>query len=175
MVIVGAAGVSAGTSFMTVADLSQLEVKANVDEIDVAQLQVGMPVHLSLDSIPDLKLDGKIKFVSPMAEADATDKSIHFFPLVIKLEKSDPRVKVGLTANLVVPLSHVDHALSLPISMVFEDEKTSFVYVNGKGPITRKDIKVGINNAEFVEIKSGLNEGDVVSLNPAPDKDASKP
>lgn len=175
MVIIGAGAVSNGTSLMTIADLSQMEVDANVDEIDVVQLQVGMPVYLTLDSIPDLKLEGRIKFVSPMAVADAVDKSIHFFPTVVMLEHADPRVKVGLTANLVVPRSHVEHALALPISMVFEDEKTSFVYVKEKGTIIRKDIKVGINDAEYIEIKSGLNEGDEVSLNPAPDKEVKKP
>jgi HlyD family secretion protein len=177
-VIIGAGSVSTGTSLMTVADLSQLEVDADVDEIDVAQLQVGMPVHLSLDSIPDLKLEGKIKFISPLAVARGdkaqTDDSIHVFPIVVTLDTTDPRVKVGLTANLAIPLSHVERALSLPLSMVFEDENTSFVYLRSNGTITRKNIKVGINDAEYVEIKSGLNEGDEVSLNPAPDQDAKK-
>jgi len=174
MVIIGAGSVSSGTELMTVADLSQLEVHADVDEIDVAHLQVGMPVHLSLDSIPDLKLEGKIKFVSPLAVPKEKDSAIHVFPIVVSVQTNDPRVKVGLTANLAIPISHVDKALALPISMVFEDEKTSFVYVKENGKATRKDIKVGINDDEYVEIKAGLNEGDEVSLNPTPDKDAKK-
>jgi len=169
MVIIGAGSVSNGTSLMTITDLSQLEVDANVDEFDVAQLQVGMPVYITLDSIPDLKLEGKIKFISPLAVANGTDQSIHVFPVVVSLETTDRRMKVGLTANLAIPVSHVDRALSLPISMVVEDENTSFVYVRDKDTIIRKDIKVGINDNEYVEIKSGLKEGDEISLSPTQD------
>jgi len=174
MVIIGAGSVSSGTSLMTVADLSKLEVNAEVDEIDVAQLQVGMPVHLSLDSNPDLKLEGKIKFVSPLAVAKETDKAVHIFPIVVSLQTADPRLKVGLTANFTIPVSRVEKALTLPISMVFEDDDTSYVYVKDHGTITRKNIKVGINTVDFVEIKSGLQEGEEVFLNPVAEKKEDK-
>jgi len=174
MVIIGAGSVSSGTSLMTVADLSKMEVAAELDEIDVAQLQVGMPVHLSLDSNPDLKLEGTIKFVSPLAVAKETDKAVHVFPIVVSLQTTDSRLKVGLTANFSIPVSHVDKTLSLPISMVFEDDDTSYVYVKEHGRITRRNIKVGLNGAEYVEIKSGLQEGEPVFLNPVPEKSVDK-
>ena len=110
-------------------------MSADLDEIDVAQLQVGMPVHLSLDSNPDLKLEGTIKFVSPLAVPKETDKAVHVFPIVVSLQTADPRLKVGLTANFSIPVSHVDKTLSLPISMVFEDDETSYVYVKEQGKI----------------------------------------
>jgi len=173
-VIIGAGSVSSGTSLMTVADLSKLEVNAELDEIDVAPLQVGMPVHLSLDSTPDLKLEGKIKFVSPLAVAKETDKAIHVFPIVVSLDTADPRLKVGLTANFNIPVTRVEKALTLPISMVFEDDDTSYVFVKEKGTVTRRNVKVGINAADFIEIKSGLQEGEAVFLNPVTEKKDDK-
>jgi multidrug efflux pump subunit AcrA (membrane-fusion protein) len=129
-----------------------------------------MPVHLTWDSIPDLKLEGKIKFISPSAISKTDEKSIHIFPTIVSFETKDPRVKVGLTANLVIPLSHMDQALSLPISMVFEDEKGSFVYIKKNDVLSRKDIEVGISDAEYIEIKSGLQEGEEVFLTSTPEK-----
>ena len=172
-VIIGAGSVSSGTSLMTVADLNQLEVDADMDEIDVAKLGVGMPVALTLDSIPDLKIEGKIKFISPLAIAQETDKSIHVFPIIVSLTTTDKRIKVGLTANLAVPVAHAGKALSLPISMVYEDEKGSYVYVRTLPlGVARKDVKTGISDDISIEITSGLNEGDVVTLNPSQDKPA---
>jgi HlyD family secretion protein len=152
---------------MSVADLRQLEVNADLDEIDVAKLTVDMPVHLTLDSIPDLKLEGKIKFISPLAVTRETDKSIHVFPIIITFVTDDKRVKVGLTANVSISISRADKALALPVSMVFSNEKSSYVYIKENGKITKKDVQTGVSDNLYVEIKSGLNEGDIVSLNPA--------
>ncbi|HSI85092.1 MAG: efflux RND transporter periplasmic adaptor subunit [Candidatus Methylacidiphilales bacterium] len=167
MVIIGAGSVSSGTSLMSVADLRQLEVNADLDEIDVAKLGVGMPVKLTLDSIPDLKLEGNIKFISPLAVTRETDKSIHVFPIIITFVTDDKRVKVGLTANVSISITRVENALALPISMVFSNEKSSYVYVKDQGKIAKKEVQTGISDNLYVEIKSGLSEGEVVSLNPA--------
>jgi hypothetical protein len=174
MVIIGAGSVSSGSSLMTVADLGQLEVDADLDEIDVAKLATGMSVRLTLDSIPDLKLEGKIKFISPLAITRETDKSIHIFPIIVHIETNDPRVKVGLTANMAIPIAKAEQALVLPISMVFEDQKSSYVYVKDGAGVARKDITTGINDTSYIEIKGGLKEGDSVSLNPAGEKNTKR-
>ena len=57
---------------------------------------------------------------------------------------------------------------------MFEDDDTSYVYVKEHGRITRRNIKVGLNGAEYVEIKSGLQEGEPVFLNPVPEKSVDK-
>lgn len=169
-VIAGAGGVTAGTSLMTLADLSHLEVTSEVNEIDVTQLAVDMPVHLSFDSLPDLKLEGTIRFISPSAIPKEEQKTISIFPLVVSVTKTDPKVKVGLSARIKIPVCHADKALCLPISLVSDDgdEDSSFVYVVENGLPVKRAVTVGIQDAKYIEIKSGLKEGEAVSLTGPP-------
>jgi RND family efflux transporter MFP subunit len=163
-VITGAGSVSEGTTLMTVADLSHLEVSTEVSEIDVTKLTVGMPASLTFDALPDLKLEGQVCFISPSAEEKEDEKSVHIFPLIVRVLKPDPRIRVGLSAEIEVPVAHVDKALALPITAVFQEGDTSYVYVKQEGKYIKQEVETGIQDGKFIEIKSGLHEKDSISL-----------
>jgi multidrug efflux pump subunit AcrA (membrane-fusion protein) len=63
-----------------------------------------------------------------------------------------------------VPVGAAQHAVTVPVSAVFKDSKQNIVYVRKGGSTEKRKVTVGVNNLSFVEIKSGLNEGEEILL-----------
>ena len=80
------------------------------------------------------------------------------------IEVSDKRVRPGISATVEVPIETAKNATSILLSAVFNDEGVSHIYVKKPAGWERREVSVGINNLQHVEIRSGLEEGEVVAL-----------
>lgn len=88
--------VSPGQTVLTVADLSSLQVETtDLDEADLARLQVGQSAEITLDSIPGEVLRGKVVRIAPMIKAGQGSSSL---ALTIEFERPDTRLRWGMTA-----------------------------------------------------------------------------
>jgi HlyD family secretion protein len=163
-VIVGANSFSAGTVLMKVADLSQLRVKTDLNEVDVAKVSMGMLVNLTVDSIPGLKIEGKLTFVSPSAVSKEKEKDIRGFPITVSFPAPDLRIRPGMTANLKMIVTKAAKAVSLPTSAVFLEEDENIIYVKKQNDFERRIVELGISDARFIAITKGLNEAEEVAL-----------
>lgn len=174
-VIVGTDSAAAGTILLTVANLEVLVVKSEINEIDVAKLQPGHAMELTFDSIPGVKANGVLEFVSPAAAPKGTEKEVRVFPLKVKFAATDPRIRLGISARLKIPVAHVDKVVALPMSAVFQEETAAVVYVaKASGGYDRREVQVGINDAKFIEIKQGVKDQETVALTRPPGFDGPK-
>ncbi|MDZ4789402.1 MAG: efflux RND transporter periplasmic adaptor subunit [Blastochloris sp.] len=163
-VVVAAASVNSGTSLMKIADLQKLQISTHVNQVDVAQLKLGMTVDFSVDSIPNFKMVGKIQEIAPTA---TVKKNIKGFTVQIGIEQPDERLRPGMTADVMITIETVENALAVPLSAVFNEKDKKVAFVNAKTPESEpmmKELEIGISNVDVVEIKSGLSEGETVLL-----------
>ncbi len=162
-VVVGAASVNAGTLLMTFADLSRMLIKVHINQVDVAKVQFGQTVTFTVDSVPDLELTGRVSLVAPQATVKSGVKG---FEVRVQIDRPDGRLRPGMTADVVFPVAESKQAVAVPLSAVFlEDEKQHVVYVRkAEGEPERREVKTGITNLDFVEIKAGVAEGEEVLL-----------
>jgi RND family efflux transporter MFP subunit len=161
-VISGATSVSNGTELMTVAQLKELYMEANINEVDVEQLHLGQPAYLRFDAIPNFQVEGAISVIAPSARKDG---NVRVFPIEVTFAVEDARVRPGISATVEIPIAKAENVVSVLLSAVFNDEGRSSVYVEtATGGWERREVTVGINNLQYVEIRSGLNEGERVSL-----------
>lgn len=160
-VIVGADSIGGNNVLMKIADLSQLIVKTDINEVDVTRMVNGMPADVEFDSIPDLRLVGILEKISPSA---IRRDNLRVFPIEISCEAANPRIKPGISANVHLTLSEVTDVVAVAISAVFSRDDERFVFVREGNTFARRVVEVGINDAEYVEIKSGLEEGTQVAL-----------
>ena len=164
-VVVGAASVNSGTSLVRLADLNRLMISTNVNQVDVARLKAGMPVVFTVDSISDAKMHGHIKSIAPTA---TIVKNIKGFAVEMAIDKPDPRLKPGMTADVSIPIESVKNVLSIPLAAVFndnKDQKIAYVKMPGEDqPPEKRVINVGLSNLDFAEVKSGLKENETVLL-----------
>lgn len=161
-VIVAAASVNSGTSLMTIANLQKLLVNTHVNQVDVARIKLGQEVKLRADSLKDSSMNGRIRFIAPKASAKNSVKGFEVEALILN---PNPRLRPGMSVNLTVPIAHADDALSVPISAVFKGENNQKVVYVRMGELTEKrEVKVGVTNFDYAEIKSGLQEGEAILM-----------
>jgi len=161
-VVIAAASVNSGTTLMTVANLDKLLVQTHVNQVDVARLKVEQPVKLKADSLRELVMNGKISFIAPVA---TVKNSVKGFDIEATIENPSSRLRPGMTVNLNIPIAKADSAISVPISAVFRgDGNKKVIYVRNGEATERREVKIGVTNFDFAEVKDGLQEGEVVML-----------
>jgi len=161
-VVVAAASVNSGTTMMTVANLDKLLVMTHVNQVDVAKLKVDLPVKLKVDSLRDLTMDGKISFIAPVATVKTSVKG---FEIEATIDNPSARLRPGMTVNLSIPIAKADSAVSVPVSAIFRgDGNKKVVYVRNGVSTEKREVKIGVSNFDYAEIKDGVHEGETVLL-----------
>jgi len=161
-VISGATSVSNGTELLTIAQLKDLYMEANINEVDVERLTLGQSAQLRFDSIPNYSLEGEIGVIALSARKDGT---VRVFPIEVLFEAVDSRVRPGISATVDIPIASVDGVVSILLSAVFNaDDASNYVFVKHGDTWKQQVVEVGINNLQHIEIKSGLSVGDIVAL-----------
>jgi HlyD family secretion protein len=157
----GAAGFNSGTEIMTIANLNDMVVNAHVNQADVIRLNPGQVVEIQVESLPDMKIEGRLERIAPQA---TIRNNIKGFATRIQIKGLDARVRPGMTATLTIPVASAENVLAVPLSAVFTEDGERFVYVQSAAGPERRDVTVGITDYQFAEIQSGLQAGDVVML-----------
>tara|TARA_R100000027_G_scaffold391_3_gene497 strand:+ start:13958 stop:15055 length:1098 start_codon:yes stop_codon:yes gene_type:complete len=165
-VIVGATSVNQGTLLMKVNDLSELVVRSSINEVDVMRISDDTTVEISFDSIPDHLATGQITDISRFGSAE---NSVRVFPVEVTFPATDPRLRSGITANLLFPIETVSDVPAVLISAVFKIRgEQTLVIVKPDGEYELRAVKTGLSDTEYVQILEGAEIGDKVSLTRPP-------
>jgi len=170
-VIVGANGASAGTLLMKAADLGNLLIKTNINEVDVSKLTPGMSLAVSYESVRGVKSAGVLSFISPAASSKEKEKDIRVFPLIVSLASADERIRPGISADMKFSVAK-ETGVSVEVAAVFRDKEENYVFRREGGTFKRRPVSIGINNAKYVIVTEGLKEGEEVALERPPDLSA---
>jgi RNA polymerase sigma factor (sigma-70 family) len=141
-------------------------VTVKVREAMVDQIQPGQKTRVTLNALKGLTFDGTVLDVAPRLDKptyQATQQKLYITR--IKLDQALPRQRPGMSARATIVIRELDNVLSIPIACVDQFEP-SVGQVNVKtSPTTleARRVTLGASNDEFIEIKSGLKAGDVVS------------
>ena len=154
----------------TLPDMSKVVSEIYLKEIDVAKVNVGDSVLVSFDAVENLKIRGTIKNIARMGE-DHNDYDMKVFKVQIYLDKSDEKLKPAMSSSNDIVLTKSDSALFIPLNAVYKENGTLFSYKKtDTGPV-KQTIVTGLQNDQFIEIISGLEEGDLVYLEaPSPEQ-----
>jgi multidrug efflux pump subunit AcrA (membrane-fusion protein) len=145
-------------------DTSQIKFQGTVDEIDIMKIKTGQKATVSVDAIPNKTFTGKVSFISPFGAADTSN--VIKFNVTILLEPTDVDLKGGLTATADIGISTVENALIVPLSAVTTTGTSSTVTVaaGDKGKTEKRQVMLGIQNQQYVQILKGLTESDQVII-----------
>ena len=185
----GVSSFNAGTVLFTVADLQSLIVRVNLNEVDIAKVQVGQAVTLSLDAYPQSTFTGRVRFVAPAAEL--VDK-IKVFKVEVALDRQAGSFRTGMSANVEILGEKRDQAVSVPLEALQRRDGRTVVYrlkpelpprlmaaaregLSGRSKFVWLSdhwrdyfdvvpVQAGLATLERVEIPAGLAKGDQVSL-----------
>jgi HlyD family secretion protein len=157
--------VNAGQPFLSIVDPSSMVLNATVNQVDAERLRLGMKATIHLDAYPDLSLPGTLVGIGAMSKTSTFRAGyVGEIPILLKVDKMDPRVIPDLTGSADVVLGSVESAVLIPQAALFEENGGAFVFVQGPQGWTRKQVQPGLSSFTQVAIESGLQKGDVVAL-----------
>ena len=154
--------VGAGELSVNIADLDNLYVDAQVDESDIAKVQVGDQVSAESDALPGVTFSGEVVSINPVGEVVS---GLVKYDVRVKIEtpKGDDFLPLGSTMNLVIQVGGETAVLAVPITAIQNDAQGEFVWVVRGGETLRVDVTGGAIIGEMVAVTGDLNEGDVVT------------
>ncbi len=150
--------VQAGGWIMEIGDSTQMLVRGVAYETpDVFKLEVGQDAEVHLDIMPDRHIHGKVQKLNRVIDPRTRTFSVY---VVIETPESD--VPSGLQGTLEIFTGDNEPVLSVPKSAVLGGLDEYIVYVMNGLHVDRKKVTIGAKSAHHIEIKSGLNQGDLV-------------
>ncbi len=156
--------ISAGDKAFRVDDLSQLMVDLQISEVDINNVNIGQPVSISLEAVPNVVYTGVVSKVNQSAKAG--QGGINFL-VSITLTNSDEQVKPGMSASVTITVKEVASALLVPNQAIRMVNGERFVYVLKDQQAVLVSIRVGASANEFSQVVGGdLKVGDLIILNP---------
>ncbi len=151
---------TANQALVAVISDRQLEIEANVPEVDVGKISVDDVVRMTVDALPGDTFTARVAFIDP---AETIIDGVVNFKVKIVFDVVDERLKSGLTANLNIESYRKDDVLILPQYAILENDEGTFVRKISGADIAEIPVTLGIRGANGdVEIVSGLSEGDRV-------------
>jgi HlyD family secretion protein len=142
---------------------TSLELKAEVDEIDIPDVEVGQGAVIEVDAITDDLFEGTVTSVSPVPVIEA---GLVLYEVTISLViPADAGVMVGMSATADIMIDESEDTLLVPERAVGRDDQgNSIVWVSVDGQLEQRTVVVGISDGLKTEILEGLSEGDMVSV-----------
>jgi HlyD family secretion protein len=153
--------VSPNLVIVTLADLTELRVLANIDETQISDVEVGQQVQVTLDALPGKRLQGQVLEVP--IEGTLSNNVVTYAVDISLKNGGDAALKPGMTANLQVVTGSKQGVLLLPTLGITQNAEGTFAIVRESGGITSTvPIQIGLRSGSYAEIVRGLNEGDTV-------------
>ncbi len=159
-----------GRQLGTVVNLGQMEIKLELDQQQVSNLQTGQQALVEVDAIPGKVFKGKVVMIGRTARRAPSegwhDSNEMTFPVTVELPP-DPKTKMrpGMRVNVRIVVDRVPKAVVVPSECIFTRTKRKVVYVQRGGTYQAVEVKVGRSNADYTAVMSGLKAGESVALN----------
>jgi len=138
---------------------NDMSMWVEVDDIDVLMIKHGSPVTVTVDALPGETFEGVVEHVSTMGK---DMQGITRFGVDIRV-KGGPNLRPGMQARAYIDAGSAKDVLLIPVEAIFEEDGVQKVEVlNPDGTTKAVAVKLGLMNDKYAEVKSGLNEGDLV-------------
>jgi len=145
-------------------DDSAFHVDVNISEADLGKLKIGQEAQVELDALPGQTLAGTLDYIAPTG---TTQQNVTTYLSRVTLRPTDQLLRVGLSAAVSIVTDKRSNVLLVPSGAVRETDAGAQVQVKRGNDTTLVPITVGMVGDSQTEVRSGLQEGDVVVL-PSP-------
>ena len=154
--------VNTETTLFKVSDSTNMRVEVNLSDNEVKNIQVGQRVEITSDSLPDgEKIEGSVSQISGVAEKSSTlDES----NTTVKIQINETKgLKPGATITATIFYKESKNVTKLPYSSVINENGKYYAFVVGKdNKVSKREVKIGINDDSFYAVESGVSVGERV-------------
>lgn len=147
---------------LTLYPQKQMSITISVDETDILSLKEGQEAEIEVSSVSEDTFTGTVTEISKVAD---TSTGVTRYSAEVTLDREEGML-AGMTANVNVRIQGTENALIIPVDALHQNSASYYVYTAYDSEAHRYDgrveVTIGMQNDDYVEITSGLNEGDTV-------------
>ncbi|MBR4533231.1 MAG: efflux RND transporter periplasmic adaptor subunit [Bacteroidaceae bacterium] len=161
-----------GTTIASVADMSNLIFRGNIDETEVGRLSVGMPMEITIGAMQDLRFSASLEYISPKAAATTGGANQFEIKAAVNVPSDSvgsgsSLIRSGYSATASIVLEEAPKVLTIPEAAIEFSGDSTFVYVisnpsANEPTYERRQVQTGLSDGINIEIKSGLKADESV-------------
>lgn len=153
-----------GFPIVEIPDLSAMELKMHLNEVDVSSVKPEQEAFIRIDAFPDKTFKGKVERVASMATKKDWDAKIKTFEAIVSLDEMDERMRPGMTCQVDIIIQRIPDVVSVPIEAIFEREGKTVVYVMGSRSAKQREVELGKRSTTHIIVTEGLDQGERIAL-----------
>jgi HlyD family secretion protein len=152
----------AAPTFVTLLDLSRLEVWAYVDETDIGRIRMRQSARFTVDTYGDREFNGIVTAIHPKPEI--RDNVVDYVVVVRFTSQHDFILRPEMTTTVKVDLERHLNVLALPIRALHHEGSRAFILCRNAGKTERRWVSTGMRDESYWEIVEGVHEKDEVLI-----------
>jgi HlyD family secretion protein len=149
-------------------DLASMQVRAEIHESVLHQVHVGHRATIRVDAFPERAYQGVVQLVAgmPSPQQGSRSSDVKLYDVVVTIDEEVEGLKPGMSAVVDISVDRLRDVLAVPVQAVVQSDGINQCYVQTPGGVRRQQVDLGPTNDRFVQVREGLEEGDLVVLNP---------
>lgn len=164
-----------GSVIGTISDLSEILAEVDVDETEVAFLELGQGAELTVDALTGQKFSGRVVEIGSSGFQRASNPDVTYFKAKILLDSPVEALRPGMSTRVEVTTAVAEAALVVPVQAVVERpplggdddvDEIEVVFVVSDSEAEQRPVTTGLSDITHVEVTSGLEEGETVVTGP---------
>ena len=152
-----------GMPVIGIPDLSVMQAKMTVNEVDISKLDKGQNAIITVDALEGKVYYGKVTRVAALARREEIT-NVKVFDIEVTLDSTDGELRPGMTCGCQIITGRILDAMSIPLQAVFQNEDTTVVYVMGTRSPKMREVAIGEKSSDRIVILAGVEEGEQVCL-----------
>jgi len=150
-------------------DLTSMISKTFINEIDISKIKVGQKVKVGIDAFPEKSFNGEVIAVANIGQVIPKGDA-KVFEVTIKVEGTDNDLRPAMTTSNVINTANLQDVMYAPMEAVFSNDSVNYVFIEDRN-IKKQIVSIGATNENFVVLKEGVEEGDVLLMNQPEESD----
>lgn len=153
-------------SIITIPDTRQMCAEVKVHEAQIERVQKGLKARIRVEAHPEVLLTGEVHKIGVLPDTQNRwmNPELKVYSTTVTIEGKQDWLKPGLSAEIEIIVDKLDNVLYVPIQAVRHEGSQRFCYVQRGVTTDRRPVETGAYNDIYIEIKSGLEEGERVLL-----------
>ncbi len=151
---------------LTIPNMSQMGVHVNVHESQVKKVRIGQPALIKVDAEPGIVLEGRVAELAVLPDSSSSryTPNLKVYPASIHILGTHPWMKPGMNAKVEILVDQLADVMFVPVQSIEVENDHHYCYVNESGGLARRSVETGLFNDEFIEVRTGLQLGELVAL-----------
>ncbi|MEN3942873.1 efflux RND transporter periplasmic adaptor subunit [Prosthecobacter sp. SYSU 5D2] len=151
---------------LTIPNMSQMGVHVNIHESQVKKVRIGQPVLIKVDAEPGVVLEGRVAELAVLPDSSSSryTPNLKVYPASVHILGTHPWMKPGMNAKAEILVNQLADVMFVPVQSIEVENDNHYCYVTAGGALERRSVKTGLFNDEFIEVRDGLNLGEMVAL-----------